>query len=290
MGKILHNLIDRYDFIKDNYLTLGYKRLAEQLNCSRQTVTRFCKKHGFIISDEQNLVNLRNFIDEKWSTRHESLTEDFTNIKDPQIIYLLGFIWGDGHVTKNYIELQIQEEDGLEVQKILPLKDFWRFYSVPPQSKGHKPRLVMKIHSVSLSELLLDLDFGKKTFVFPQKLLSRIDDKLQYLFWRGLFDADGHVSKTKRMFHLYFHSECDTDLFIQKFSNMLNSNRVKLILRKTWNKTSQKFNSVKILSLYNTLDFYKFYKLIYPTDSQFNHLGLKRKKQRFEILLNENNS
>lgn len=122
-------------------------------------------------------------------------------LDDPRFIYLLGFIWGDGCITytpksKHYriiIGIVSPDADVLEgtfrvVESIYRWNRKWQ----PPR----QPNSRFTITSKPFYDFLASFDYRSKSGS-PDKILDKIPQHLRHFWFRGLFDADGHVRLTQ---------------------------------------------------------------------------------------------
>jgi len=109
-------------------------------------------------------------------------------------VYLLGFIWGDGHInntgTNNLIRIECVSEDINVLKPIFEKTGIWKYYE---RLRLNKKREV-SIASTSNKELvdfLIENDYKNKSTMTPEKIWGKIPDKLKKYFILGWIDADG---------------------------------------------------------------------------------------------------
>lgn len=111
----------------------------------------------------------------------------------PEWAYILGYLWGDGHVTKRKgaIILGIRETDYLQISDIMMKVSNGRVrvYHRKRQKASWTPVVAAHICSTTLWHQMMALDYRAKT---DQSLvLAKLSPSLHRLFWRGYLDADG---------------------------------------------------------------------------------------------------
>lgn len=123
-------------------------------------------------------------------------------ITTPEQAYVFGLLWADGYLGYNYkrktaysVCLRLQKEDFLIIKNTLITSNIgnWKFYTHRSKSDkpSWKPTLQADIHNKSLCDRLIELDFDKKSYIKPEKILMLIPSNLQKFWWRGYFDGDG---------------------------------------------------------------------------------------------------
>lgn len=128
----------------------------------------------------------------KGTGRHANALDMFKEIATEEDAYWLGFLMGDGFVSKNgnYITLGIIDGEHVEKMK--------QYFGIPAEIVRHKGRkenqrdmyhigIYSQRSVANAAKWGLVYDKNKRTVpVLPEKLMCH--------FWRGLWDADGHVS------------------------------------------------------------------------------------------------
>lgn len=184
-----YTMDDEY-FLKTNYKKQGAKFCSEYLGRTLRSVIK--KAHMMEISR-------KNFKKTLKSKRYEDFSvnpELFFSITNPAVIYCLGFIWGDGYVlsntTQNRLSFTIVKEDFDEIIPIFNSFGRWnvRFYQPPGN------RRVVGIGEISnkpIVDFLMKHNYHAKSFKSACSILEVIPENLRYLWFRGLFDADGGI-------------------------------------------------------------------------------------------------
>jgi DNA-binding transcriptional regulator WhiA len=133
----------------------------------------------------------------KYNLQNRIGIETFQKLDTPEKSYFLGFLWADGSLTKDTIQLEILSSDALKIlPSISKIGDF--LTSSRCRSVSNKPTTKIAIYNRDLSKYLREtLDYQTKSISAPTKVLSIIPEKLHRYFWRGYFDGDGSFSKTR---------------------------------------------------------------------------------------------
>lgn len=151
----------------------------------------------------------------------EWFNKTFKNLTDEEI-YLLGFLWADGYLnyklitTNNYYNLQCQMiyNDFIDLQSVFNKVGKWGKYIREAYTKKgvfRQKAIVLTISDVSIINKLCSLDFDKKNYICPTKLLNKIPKKKQYLFYRGYSDGDGCFYITDKAKHFFICSTYNQD-------------------------------------------------------------------------------
>jgi len=121
----------------------------------------------------------------------------FLNIEDSNLVYLLGLLWADGTMYNSTVVLEcvIEDADVFEgyFKKICKYKSYIR-------NRGHRTQKSLNIGSSDLFRFLVEHDYDKKSYISPNKILSKIPDNLKYYFYRGILDGDGCFYYNKKAY------------------------------------------------------------------------------------------
>lgn len=108
--------------------------------------------------------------------------------------YVLGHLWGDGYVTRpngGYIVgTDVGVRDARELYPVYQKVGQWNINVLKRTYKGKK---YARIYSGEASFGRLAEEMGLRAKAGPHIAIQRMPVNLQPYFWRGLFDADGHV-------------------------------------------------------------------------------------------------
>jgi DNA-binding transcriptional regulator WhiA len=207
--------------------------------------------------------------------RKYNLNENFFDELNKKSAYWLGFLYADGYVRmkdgkSGEMKLKLKETDKGHIEKFL--KDIECDKPIKCGVDGNSKFCSVTIYSNYLVNKLFYLGcVNNKTFkiIFPN-----IDLNLIKHFVRGYFDGDGCISKIKNKW--YHVSIAGNEQFITSLKKfLLDSGVYKLNIYPS--------NKIKILSITNLTDVFKFKNIIYDDDTVF----LERKKNKFnEVVKN----
>lgn len=185
-------------FLKNNYLTMSYAQIANELNRSVSSVASKIRK-------------LKLFKDNKSQIRYSYNKNYFKSIDTYDKAYWLGFISADGciadHGKGTYrLKITLQNDDYNHLVK------FNRALNSNVPIKNKEVKYNNKIFCVS--ELVINCSSMCKDLmnygIMPNKSLSidlpKIDDKFFIAYLRGLFDGDGTYYLGKRETGTYRYS------------------------------------------------------------------------------------
>jgi LAGLIDADG DNA endonuclease family protein len=217
--------------------------------------------------------NLLNRINEK----------TFKIIDSPEKAYFLGFLWADGHVNKNSLNLEILTSDAMDILPALSkIGDF--LVSQRFRSNSSKEQTSIRIYNRKLARYLLEeLNYVNKSTSSPSKVLNTIPANMHNYFWRGYFDGDGSFSKSKTnnpnrfYYRMTIYSTYDQDwLEFEKLSQTLGFN---FSLERKVRKTKHSYSLVNLGEKQSVL---KLGGYLY---NNYDYIGLKRKFKIFQDFL-----
>lgn len=204
------------------------------------------------------------------------------NLNDPKIIYILGFLWGDGYVArqKNSYSITINNitEDVNDIISLFDPSD-WKTYNLFPKNK--KPITMIRNYNKQNYEFLLKNDYVSKSFLSADKILNIIPDNLKHYWFRGLSDADGYfkLSNIKGgkscLFEIYSDIKQDWS-FLENLCNNLDIKKYKIVRRR---RITGNYSSFLICNLSETV---KILNYIYSGES----FGFYRKRNRYLEIIN----
>jgi len=284
---------EQEDFLKKNYKNSGTKYCAEKLNRKRPAIAARARKLGLKV--DQNVVNeILSKTRVNWENNREYDSynvnpSQFLNIKTPEVAYLLGLIWADGHILLSNNEAQTPiikhnaiEEDNKFFLPIFKLTGNWKsFTTINEKAIGNKPISTNWTSNRILGEFLIKHDYRNKD-VSPNKILNKIPDNLKHYFFRGFFDGDGSISvgfsKNGQLYRsLSFSASKGQDwVFI---ADLLDELEIKFKIRKL---KDEKGESSQVY-FFNKYDIIKFFEFINKTND-YDKFGLKRKYDKFIML------
>jgi len=136
-------------------------------------------------------------INEKYNVDHFQ----FFNIDNIIIAYILGLIWADGSISKNGFRISLHCKYDKDINsdyntfiKILNLIGNWNDYHYDRYDKRTKKTYrkgEFQTTNRHLYNFLKKMDYDKKSYVSPTKILNNIPKDLHSHFFRGYSDGDG---------------------------------------------------------------------------------------------------
>lgn len=183
------------NFLIKNYNSLGAKEIAKILNKTIHSI------HG-----RTHILGLY-MTGEEWSniyTKKHDIS-NFTKVERPEVAYILGILWADGHVTpkKNQVRLGLVSSD-IENIKEFYLNEIKYNYTLcvrKPYKPSHQPWTTITCSNRDLHTFLKEHDYVIKSSSSPEKILKHIPEHLHNYWWRGYFDGDGCLGLNKSYHH-----------------------------------------------------------------------------------------
>lgn len=264
----------------------------EELEWIRKNYQKITAKEGgikFRISASQYTrkkleIGLRNNKD-----HHDAIHMDLlTNMTDPDIAYLLGFIWADGYIrikqtkkewSKLYIfAMDINEADGIELTPLMNKLGMFhiRHESFQGPNGDEKRRVNFDSSDQKFTKFLYDHDYLIKSQAAPIKILNHIPLHLHAAFWYGYFDGDGCLcidKNNKARFFFTGSSDQCWDAVIRLFES----------LKLTWHiyqRSNKRSHHWSTISLAKRTDVEKIMSYLFSTAT----IGLQRKREKFTLL------
>ena len=269
---------EELEFIKINYTEKGAKYCAEKLYINKSTIISAARRLGVRASED--VLKLTRFQEKKSIN-----VDDYIDVKNEKIAYILGLIWTDGHVSfsnnknKTPIVKHCCIKSDSDVSNSLFENLNWRrFNSDNLQSIGKNTMTTNWISSKSLGEYLISENYRNKdrgTFIY------RKFPELKSHFLRGIFDGDGclTISNSKKKYKqisVYFSSSASQDWNF--LSNILDELNVKYKHR----IISDKLGESSQICIHDSESIYNLCEFIYR-DSE--NLRLERKFKKYTEFL-----
>lgn len=189
------------DFLRAEFPMLGATECATRLGLSLNRVRYLAQKHGILMSQE-GICRLRKQIaDIKSDKPHDQYRvnpDQFINVTTPEVAYILGMIWADGHLAgKNgrsqLILITQTASDMPDIMKVLNKTGQWKCNS-KPVNESEKPSMIANTCNKVLADHLVRHGYKGKSVLSADSILSTIPIHLQSYWFRGLFDGDGCLS------------------------------------------------------------------------------------------------
>jgi len=240
------------DFIRENYPTKGVKYCADILGLKASTVSGFVyRKKLKLDKDSLYKIYSKNIIN----------IDDYINIQNPEIAYILGLIWADGSVilSNNKSKTPVIKHSCVkydsEHTNLIFEKLKWRNYESENLKSIVKNKMVVNwISSRELGNYLILNNYRNKEK--GTNIFKNFPNFLSH-FLRGFFDGDGCFTITKysknkyKQSAVYFSSSSNQDwTFITEILDSLNVKYGMRINSDFMGKSSQLY-IVDSLSIYN---------------------------------------
>lgn len=222
------------------------------------------------------------------SNKKYFLNNNFTELNSPEIVYILGYIWADGHISKNKnfdIILYTSEKDFENVKNLILKSGNWGIYKRYKYLKKTNKTYTtyyFRVYDKNIHNFLSNFNFKQKSILSPDKLLEVIPEKLRHHFFRGYIDGDGSFSlyNNNKTCKFNITSTIDQDWnFINVMFDYLDISHYKIY---KYNRTC---GTSSLVSISNILDIMKIGEFIYKDSKD---LRLERKYEKY-IKIKESN-
>lgn len=188
---------NKIDFIIENYSKIGSVECSKYINISPIEILRKANYLGIKLNDDiRNEINVVNGLKRR---SNKVNYKEFLKFDKPEVIYILGLIWGDGYVRKenNLISINMIEKDILNLIPIFNEVGDWNISN--PYKKYHNAKRVnnqitINTYNAIIVDKLIDCDYHLKSINSAIKILKLVNKNFWNYFFRGFFDADGCLS------------------------------------------------------------------------------------------------
>lgn len=163
----------------------------------------FCiEKYGMTMKEIRNLVSTLGFKKKEPPKPKYNYFFDKNILLNPtkEFAYCLGVIWGDGFINKkggNGIFINAVADDYINIAPYLLSFANWKFRIKDPKSYDGVDRKT-QIHYTFCNKdfhgFLVGKGYLEKSGGSPQAIIDYLPDDLKKYWWRGYFDADGHIT------------------------------------------------------------------------------------------------
>lgn len=258
------------DNIKSNFILENYSKFGKEY-CSQHTGLTQNQIHDFVTEKHLHLDKntLRHIRSKACSRKKYFINMNlFSNIRTPEIAYLLGILWADGHISKvtNSVSLTLIEKDMKEIRNIINISGNWGMYNYKTRLSNNT-FINISLADITFHDYLVDSDYQIKSGASADKILSKIPDHLKHYWWRGYIDGDGCFAKSH---DFSIASVLNQDWsFYKNLCNKLGI-RYKIKFRNRYKSTA----SYAVLS--SKTDIYIIGKYIYQ-NYENDHIGFNRK-------------
>lgn len=256
--------------------------------------SNFCaSKTGLTVRKIQNIIvaiGLRVRGSDANITRDNLYYFDHSLLESPtsEFAYLLGFIWGDGHIRGDRITCANLKED---LESLFPVFFKTGKWSVEPVNNKNsdgckrKGNICISMHDSQLADFLMRNQYDAKKNSSPDKILSYLPIYLKKYWWRGFFDADGYISFKERpnfsidRLNFSLASSYEQDWIFAKtlFSDL------KIEDYQLYRHVSKKGHKQSAIRASNKISILKFMNYIYDS---YDYIGLSRKYMAYLRLAN----
>lgn len=184
--------------------------------------------------------------------------------------YFLGFLWGDGHISKQNSSITIEIVTS-DFQELIPVfHKLGEFHYSSRIRPNRQPQSSIHFSDKNISNFLKSLGYSQK-YLSHQRIIEHIPNQFKHLWIRGLFDADGCVYRYDKEYlrQLSISSEYNQDWTYLK--QILSSNEVYCKSeQRFYNKSKSSF--IRASGLDNIKHLYRY---LYPKG--YDGIGLTRK-------------
>ena len=273
--------------LKENYSQHGSEYVSKIIN----RTTRSILWKAFELNIEVDNIYKCKRISETKRNSHKNFSdfkvnpEQFLNINTKEISYILGFLWADGYLFKDAINMWLKREDCEDIKNIFDKTGLWNNYYRYKNSKFRKEQMCFQTNNRFIFDFLVENKYKEKSLVSPNEILSLIPEELKNYFFRGYFDGDGSIGKYEKYKSVYmsFTSTYDQDWsFIEKLFNNLDIKFKSKISKYVTNQGNLTKTSRVVIQ--NKKDIIKFCNYIYG--NSYDNYGLKRKYKIYEKIKN----
>lgn len=283
---------EELDFLKQYYPSKGAKFCSIKLNRSESSIRNICFRNGIKLSEEYKKY-IYKLVGEKSSETKSKSNKiykvnpaQFLSPNTPEVAYILGLLWADGHVRKSgyyhSIVISCLREDLLEIKNIFERTGDWRYYE--QQAKDRRPQLQIQTSNKILVNFLQDNDYTAKSTASACKILSKIPEHLQHYWFRGLVDGDGcfYIKNNEKEITIASSYEQDW-AYMEKISNFLN---IEFKIEQKTQIQSGKLNKSSVFKIRKLESIKKFGDYIYK-NYENDKMGFTRKYNKWLLIKNK---
>ena len=203
-----------------------------------------------------------------------------------EFVYYLGFLWADGHVTRNTISISIKSDDGDILLPLFSKVNFLKFNTYRNEGRIDKrsgnlssSQLNIYFCNVKIYDEFFSKYFINKSTRSPLKLIEDIPVELVRYFYLGLVDGDGCFFLSKdssvRCFNISSSYEQDWS-HIENMCSKLNISKYKIVQNITKSGKSSSVNILRHKDISLLCDY------LYPFGFE---IGLKRKYEKCKLIV-----
>jgi hypothetical protein len=202
---------EQISFIKENYSTKGGRYCAESIGLLKSTISSIANRLGIKVDENVMRKNMSKSIIN---------IDDYKNVTDPNIAYILGLIWTDGCVifSNNASKTPVIKHvcvlsDSFSSDLIFNALNWRNFKSENKKSIGKNTMSTSWISSRDLGDYLIENNYRDKN---KGTCIYNNFKSLTSHFLRGVLDGDGCITisnagKKYKQTAVYFSSSVDQD-------------------------------------------------------------------------------
>lgn len=258
----------------------GLGTAGKEFGISQHMMEKILKKYQ---------IPKRTYTEAKQAGRKYPCNDNYFKMQSADMAYILGFIASDGYVSakENCISIELQQQDQDILCQMAEKMEVTRPIQTQLRKNGHYTSTLRNWSSEWKKDLAHYGITNKKTFTLqpPELLLPKY--RIDYI--RGYFDGDGCISTSvakngkgiaydKNTFEIIGASKAEIDWIRNELIN-----HYCIILNKPSCYTLKNGTVMYNIITANKTEIQKIYNLFYNSESS---LYLKRKKEKFETLLN----
>ena len=202
---------NQIEFLISYYPECGANFVADKLNRTRDSV--LWKAKQLKVRSSENYIKNRCAKAGAKAGKFKLFIEKFKKIEEPEIAYILGFIWADGCLRNGNYSITFSNllSDIEEIKHVFLKTGDWQFRV----NKGKYCKCY--VGAYDLFDFFIKNDFIDKSGKSAEKILTFIPASLRHFWWRGYLDGDGHIGLYGNRPRLTFTSTSQQDWSFTKF-------------------------------------------------------------------------
>lgn len=267
-------------FLTKNYPKYGIQYCVKKLKRSSKSIRSQAIRLGVRVSKEGRSQNRSYSSKNNWIKifKHQNyLYKDYLDLKNPKIVYLLGYLWADGYFSGKRpftTSIEIMNKDYCDIKDLFILLGKFSFHS---RQRPNRQLQTAVVYSNALLGLSLK-NYGYKTNrkSFPNKLLNNISTEFRHYWWRGFSDGDGCFYINKKNYTRHYSMCACFDFNWLETKKLFNKLGIKYKIAKRIQKPS-KHSVIRISNRGDIVKLGNYLYQNYPKDG----IGLKRKYSKF---------
>ena len=210
MGIGLQKTPYQKQFIKDNYETMETSEIAKITGLTVKQICDYARRQG-----------LKKQIITEYGRSKYTVNYNFFDVVDTEEkAYWLGFLYADGYVGKDGVELSLCKQDEVHLEKFK--KSMRSNTPIKNKKVNDFPQVRVFISSRYIVEKLHDLGcVQNKSLILTFPTEDIVPKHLIRHFIRGYFDGDGSISVNKET-NRYQASFVGTESFLNSILKILN--------------------------------------------------------------------